>query len=169
MGELSGFALQVGEDAIAALAFQRGNRRLKASIIVEHGRESFQDGTHSAGVWAVLPDLAAAIRSWASRARPMCTMAATMAPTIGAVRYSQASLKLPVAIIGPSARAGLKAAPVRAPPMMMLKGNVLSIASGARLPARPATAVLSTIVIRKKASTGSMTKPAPRGIVRVVR
>ena len=28
-----------------------------------------------------------------------------MAPTIGAVRYSQASLKLPVATIGPSARA----------------------------------------------------------------
>jgi hypothetical protein len=67
-----------------------------------------------------------------------------MAPTIGAVRYNQASLKLPVATIGPSARAGLKGAPVRAPPMMMLKVNVIPIASGARLPARPATAVLRT-------------------------
>jgi hypothetical protein len=35
-------------------------------------------------------------------------MAATMAPTIGAVRYNQASLKLPVATIGPSARAGVE-------------------------------------------------------------
>jgi hypothetical protein len=48
----------------------------------------------------------------------------------GAVRYSQASLKLPVATIGPSARAGLNAVPVRAPPMMMLRVNVIPIASG---------------------------------------
>src|SRR2546428_10180425 len=64
-------------------------------------------------------------------------MAAMMAPTIGVVMYSQASLKLPVATIGPSARAGLKAAPVSAPPMMMLRVSVIPIASGARLPARP--------------------------------
>jgi polar amino acid transport system ATP-binding protein len=37
-------------------------------------------------------------------------MAAMMAPTIGAATYSQASLRLPVTIIGPRARAGLKAA-----------------------------------------------------------
>ena len=36
----------------------------------------------------------------------------------------------------------------------------MPIASGARLPARPATAVLSTTVTRKKASTASITKPA---------
>src|SRR3954454_19003589 len=77
------------------------------------------DGNHSAGVRAALSGSEAVVRSWASRTRPVCTMAATMAPTIGAVRYSQASLKLPVATIGPSARAGLKAAPVRAPPMMI--------------------------------------------------
>ena len=67
-----------------------------------------------------------------------------MAPTTGAVRYSHPSLKMPVATIGPSARAGLKGAPVRAPPMRMLKVSVIPIARGARLPARPATAVLST-------------------------
>src|SRR6266849_8429522 len=83
------------------------------------------NGIHSAGVRAA----AAAIPSCASRTRLVCRMAATMAPTIGAERYSQASLKLPVATIGPSARAGLKAAPVRAPPMMMLRVNVIPIAS----------------------------------------
>src|SRR5258708_15942516 len=148
MRELSRFALQVGEDAITALTFQGINRRLKASVIVEHCWKSFCDATHSAGVWAPLPGSAAAFPSWTSRARPVCTMAATMAPTIGAVRYSQASPKLPVATIGPSARAGLKAAPVRAPPMMMLRVSVIPIASGARLPARPATAVLITTVPR---------------------
>src|SRR5882672_6577202 len=88
--------------------------------------------SHSAGVPAAARWSFVAIRSWASRARPVCRMAATIAPTIGADRYSQASLKLPVATIGPSARAGLKAAPVRAPPMMMLRVNVIPIASGAR-------------------------------------
>src|SRR5216683_1514675 len=117
------------------------------------------NGIHSAGVWAALRG-SAAIPSWASRARPVCRMAATMAPTIGAVTYSHASLKLPVATIGPSARAGLKGAPVRAPPIRMLKVSVIPIASGARLPARPATAVLSTTVTRKKASTASIMKPA---------
>src|ERR1700744_1325316 len=95
-------------------------------------------------------------------------MAATMAPTIGAVIYSQALLKLPVAIIGPSARAGLKGAPVRAPPMMILRVSVIPIASGARLPARPATAVPSTTVTRKKASMASIMKPASGVIVTVV-
>lgn len=98
----------------------------------------------------------------------MCRTAATMAPTIGAVRYSQASLNLPVATIGPSARAGLKAAPVRAPPIRMLKVKVIPIASGATLPARPATAVLSTTVTKKKPSTASTMKPAAGVIVRVV-
>src|ERR1700676_5481815 len=168
MRELSRLALQVGEDAITALTFQGINRRLKASFIVEHCWESFRDGTHSAGVWAVLSGSPATTRSCVSRVTPMCTMAATMAPTIGAVTYSQASLKLPGATIGPSARAGLKAAPVRAPPMMMLRVSVIPIASGARLPARPATAVLSTTVTRKKASTASITKPAAGVTVMVV-
>jgi len=53
-----------------------------------------------------------AARSWASRARLMCRMAAPMAPTIGADMYSHASLKLPV-----------------------------QIANGATVPAQPATAV----------------------------
>src|SRR5260221_1702056 len=83
-----------------------------------------------------------------------------------AVRNSHASLKLPVATIGPSARAGLKGAPVRAPPIRMLKVSVIPIASGARLPARPATAVLSTTVTRKKASKASIMKPASGVIVR---
>src|SRR5258707_1236062 len=93
-------------------------------------------------------------------------MAATMAPTIGAVTYSHASLKLPVATIGPSARAGLKGAPVRAPPIRMLKVSVIPIASGARLPARPATAVLwanaiATIPGRPTPSPTTAAAPAP--------
>jgi hypothetical protein len=44
-------------------------------------------------------------RSSASRVRPMCRMAATMAPMIGAAMYSQTWVKLPVATMGPSARA----------------------------------------------------------------
>jgi len=36
MGELSRFALEVGEDAIALLAFQSGNGRLETPDIVEH-------------------------------------------------------------------------------------------------------------------------------------
>jgi hypothetical protein len=44
---------------------------------------------------------------------------ALMAPTMRAATLSHASLRLPVIIIGPP-RDGLKAAPVRAPPMMML-------------------------------------------------
>jgi len=116
MRELSRFALQVGEDAIAALPFQGRDGGLKVSIVVEHSRESSRNGIHSAGVWAMLAGSDVVGRFWEScRARPVCRMAATMAPTIGAVRYSQASLKLLVAIIGPSARAGLKAAPVRGP------------------------------------------------------
>ena len=91
-----------------------------------------------------------------------------MAPTIGAVMYSHASPKLPAATIGPTARAGLKAAPVRAPPMMMLSVSVIPIASGARLPARPATAVLSTTVTRKKPSKASIMKPASGVTVMVV-
>src|SRR5260221_13574863 len=55
---------------------------------------------------------AAAGRSWVSTERPRWTTAAMMAPTIGAKTYNQASLRLPVTITGPSARAGLKAAPV---------------------------------------------------------
>ena len=55
-----------------------------------------------------------------------------MAPTIGAKPYNQALLRLPVTIIGPSARAGLKAAPVSAPPIRMLKTKVRPIATGAR-------------------------------------
>jgi hypothetical protein len=47
----------------------------------------------------------------------------------------------------------------------MLKVSVIPIASGARLPARPATAVLSTTVTRKNASTASMMKPATGVIV----
>src|ERR1700694_3329448 len=89
------------------------------------------NGTHSAGVCAALP-VSAAIPSSARRARPVCRRAAMMAPTIGAVRYSQASLKLPVATIGPSARAGLNGAPVSAPPMMTLKVSVIPIASDKR-------------------------------------
>lgn len=73
----------------------------------------------------------------------MCTAAATIAPTTAAARYNHASANLPVATMGPSARAGLKGAPVRAPPMRMLKVRVIPIARGAKLPARPATAVLS--------------------------
>src|ERR1700680_2604499 len=61
---------------------------------------------HSAGA------AAAAGRSWVSTERPRWTTAAMMAPTIGAKTYNQASLRLPVTIIGPSARAGLEAAPV---------------------------------------------------------
>src|SRR6202035_5082788 len=55
---------------------------------------------------------AAAGRSWVSTERPRWTTAAMMAPTIEAKTYKQASLRLPVTIIAPSARAGLKAAPV---------------------------------------------------------
>ena len=44
--------------------------------------------------------------------------------------------------------------------MRMLKVTVIPMANGARLPARPATAVLSTTVTRKKASTASIIKPA---------
>src|SRR6202022_3810206 len=84
------------------------------------------NGTHSAGVWAALRGSGAGVPSRARRTRPVCKIAAMMAPTIGAVRYSQASLKLPVATIGPSARAGLKGAPVRAPPMRMLKVSVIT-------------------------------------------
>src|ERR1700704_6731245 len=35
MGKLSRFALQVGEDTIAVLTFQRSNGRLKTAVIVE--------------------------------------------------------------------------------------------------------------------------------------
>src|SRR5712671_1769741 len=114
---------------------------------------------HSAGA------AAAAGRSWVSTERPRWTTAAMMAPTIGAKPYNQASLRLPVTIIGPSARAGLKAAPVNAPPMRMLKTKVRPIATGARWAARPATAVLSTTVTRKKASTASTMKPIAGVIV----
>src|SRR6202049_3343318 len=55
---------------------------------------------HSAGA------AAAAGRSWVSTERPRWTTAAMMAPTIGAKTYNQASLRLPVTIIGPSARVG---------------------------------------------------------------
>ena len=104
-------------------------------------------------------------RSWVSTESPRWTTAAMMAPTIGAKPYNQASPRLPVTIIGPSARAGLKAAPVSAPPMRMLKTKVRPIATGARWAARPATAVLSTTVTRKKASTASTMKPIAGVIV----
>src|SRR5205823_6201050 len=70
---------------------------------------------------------------------------------------------LPVATIGPSARAGLNAAPVSAPPMMMLRVRVIPIANGARMPARPATTVLSTTVTRKKGEHGLDDEAGPRG------
>jgi hypothetical protein len=54
------------------------------------------------------------------------------------------------------------------PPLRILKVSVLPIASGARLPARPATAVLRTTVTRKKEGTASITKPAAGVIVRKV-
>ncbi len=73
---------------------------------------------------------ATAGRSSASRERPRWTTAAMMAPTIGARTYNQASLRLPVTIIGPNARAGLKAAPVSAPPIRMLRTKVRPIAPG---------------------------------------
>src|ERR1700730_12496627 len=41
MGELSGCALEVGENAVALLAFQRGDGRLKTPDIVEHLWKSF--------------------------------------------------------------------------------------------------------------------------------
>src|ERR1700676_5557130 len=137
-------------------------------LCLGHERLGVSRQLHSAGVGAGLPGLAVAILGWASLVRTVCTRAATMAPTIGAVMYSHASAKLPTAPIGPTARAGLKAAPVRAPPMMMLSVRVIPIASGARLLARPATAVLSTTVTRKKPSTASIMKPAAGVIVRVV-
>jgi len=46
--------------------------------------------------------------------------------------------------------------------MMMLRVNVIPIASGARLPARPATAVLSTTVTRKKSEHGLDHEAGPR-------
>jgi hypothetical protein len=52
--------------------------------------------------------------------------------------------------------------------MRILKVSVIPIASGARLLARPATAVLSTTVTGKKPSTASIVKPAAGVIVRVV-
>src|SRR3984893_8000816 len=107
----------------------------------------------------------AAGRSWVSTEKPRWTTAAMMAPTIGAKTYNQASPRLPVTIIGPNARAGLKAAPVSAPPMRMLNTNVRPIATGTRWAARPATAVLSTTVTRKKASTASTAKPIAGVIV----
>jgi len=63
---------------------------------------------HSAGA------AAAAGRSSVSTERPRWTTAAN--DGADAKPYSQASLRLPVTIIGPSARAGVKAAPVSAPP-----------------------------------------------------
>jgi hypothetical protein len=60
-------------------------------------------------------------------------------------------VKLLVAIIGPNEIAGLKLAPVRAAAIMMLKATVIPIASGARLPALLATAVLSTTNDEEKA------------------
>jgi hypothetical protein len=36
MGKVSRFALEVSEDAVAALTFQGSNGRLKAPVIVEH-------------------------------------------------------------------------------------------------------------------------------------
>src|SRR5712671_4418241 len=117
---------------------------------------------HSAGA------AAAAGRSWVSTERPRWTTAAMMAPTMGARTYNQASPRLPVTIIGPSARAGLKAAPVSGPPIRMLRTKVRPIATGARWAARPATAVLSTTVMRKKASTASIAKPLAGVVVTVV-
>ena len=52
--------------------------------------------------------------------------------------------------------------------MRMLSVSVIPIANGARLPARPATAVLSTTVTRKKPSRASIMKPAAGVIVRDV-
>ncbi len=49
IGKLSHFALQVSEDAIAALTFQSSNGRLESPIIVEHSWVSFD--------WADLPSL----------------------------------------------------------------------------------------------------------------
>src|ERR1700733_5141272 len=46
MGELPRFALQVGEDAITALSFQRSNGRLETPVIVEHSWSSFGDRVH---------------------------------------------------------------------------------------------------------------------------
>ena len=51
MGELSHLALQVSEDAIAALTFQSGNGRLKTPVIVEHPRESFVIVLSAASHW----------------------------------------------------------------------------------------------------------------------
>src|SRR5437763_6276210 len=45
MGELSHFALQVDEDAIAPLALQSGNGRLKTPVVVEHWWKSFMTGS----------------------------------------------------------------------------------------------------------------------------
>ncbi len=155
--------LQMGIEIIDTTACQP-----KLTVLATRPAGQLSSGrsdAHSAGVAAAC----AVIRcSRASRVSPRCTKAAITAPTSGAIMYSHASVKLPVATIGPSARAGLNAAPVNAPPIMMLSVSVIPIASGARLPARPATAVLSTAVTRKKASTASITNPAAGVIVTVV-
>ena len=65
-----------------------------------------------------------------------------MVPTVMAKTYNRASLRLSVTIIGLS-RVRLKAAPVSAAPMSMLRTQVRPIAPGARWAARPSTAVLA--------------------------
>ena len=100
---------------------------------------------------------ASSIPSSASNLSALWINAATRAPTIGAITYSQASVKLAVAIIGPREIAGLKFAPVKLPAIMMLRATVIPIAIGARLPALRAYAVVSTTMTRKKASTASIT------------
>src|SRR5690349_1938948 len=64
-----------------------------------------------------------------------------MVPTVMAETYNRASLRLPVTIIG--LRRRLKAAPVSAARMSMLRTQVRPIAPGARRTARLSTAVLA--------------------------
>jgi hypothetical protein len=65
-----------------------------------------------------------------------------MVPTVTAKTYNRASLRLSVTIIG-LRRVRLKAAPVSAAPMSMLRTQVRPIAPGARWAGRPPTAVLA--------------------------
>src|SRR3984885_7935626 len=152
---------------------KRGSVRITAqfeSDMKEHVAAGLIDAAgfeadHSAGAVARAATL---IPSSASILSALCIEAATRAPTIGAITYSQALVKLAVAIIGPNEMAGLKLAPVKLPAIMMLRATVIPIAIGARLPALRATAVVSTTMTRKKASTASITNPASGVIVSVV-
>src|SRR3984957_231780 len=135
-------------------------------IVAELGGDMRRRGSnHSAGAVGRGPT---SILSSASNFIALWIKAATRAPTIGAITYSQASVKLAVAIIGPNEIAGLKLAPVKLPAIMMLRATVIPIAIGAKLLALRAYAVVSTTMTRKKASTASITNPAAGVIVSAV-